>query len=272
MRVFAIKNEYDEKEPVCAYLLYYEISRRFFIEITDNCDEWDVPVFLSSFVKRNIRTVSQKWSRVWVRQRIVPTDRQNLGQILRENGLKSYDEFDLLMLSSGRCAQDDYFLTEISEEMLPFEIKKRRKKLIEDAVALEDNTLLVFFCDGAVKKIRVDGFTDKNPKLRTLFSARPDVFKSVKLQTGGYELYWDENTCISCYELYESGRNVPLTLDDFRAFAECRIITAAEAAEELGCSRQNIDDLVKRGKLKTVKKTEKTTLFLKSDVLKREWK
>lgn len=272
MRAFAIKNEYDDREPVRAYLLYYEISRKFFIEITDGCDEWEVPVFLSSFVKRNIRTVPQKWSRVWVQQRIVPTDRQNLGQILRENGLKSYDEFGLLMLASGRCAQDDYFLTEISEEMLPYEIKQRRKKLIEDAVALDNTNLLVFFCDGSVKKCRAESFIGKASALRALFSARPDVFKSVKLQTGGYELYWDENTCISCYELYEAGKNVPLTLDDFRAFAESRIITAAEAAEELCCTRQNIDDLVKRGRLTPVKKTEKTTLFLKSDILKREWK
>ena len=42
-----------------------------------------------------------------MQQRIVPTDRQNLGEILRDNGLKEYDEFELLMLATGRCAQDD---------------------------------------------------------------------------------------------------------------------------------------------------------------------
>lgn len=45
---------------------------------------------------------------MWVRQRIVPPDRQNIGQILKANGLEEYDEFSLLMFGSGRCAQDDY--------------------------------------------------------------------------------------------------------------------------------------------------------------------
>lgn len=41
-----------------------------------------------------------------MQQRIAPTDRQNLGQILKDNGLDEYDEFQLLMLANGRCVQD----------------------------------------------------------------------------------------------------------------------------------------------------------------------
>ena len=50
-----------------------------------------------------------------------------------------------------------------------------------------------------------------------------------------------------------------------------RVINAAEAAEILGCSRQNIIDLTKRGKLHPIKTSEKSTLYLKSEVLKRNW-
>lgn len=39
----------------------------------------------------------------------------------------------------------------------------------------------------------------------------------------------------------------------------------------LGCSRQNIIDLTKRGKLHPIKTSEKSTLYLKSEVLKRNW-
>jgi predicted DNA-binding transcriptional regulator AlpA len=52
---------------------------------------------------------------------------------------------------------------------------------------------------------------------------------------------------------------------------EYRVITAAEAADILGCSRQNIDDLTKRGKLHPIKSSGKTTLYLKSEILKRNW-
>lgn len=62
-----------------------------------------------------------------------------------------------------------------------------------------------------------------------------------------------------------------MTMDDFRTFASERIINAAEAAEILNCSRQYINELVKTDKLYPIKASEKNTLFLKSEVLKRNW-
>ena len=44
-----------------------------------------------------------------------------------------------------------------------------------------------------------------------------------------------------------------------------------EAAVLLGCSRQYINELVKSGKLRPIKSSEKSTLFWKSDLLKRLW-
>ena len=69
-------------------------------------------------VERHLRKkrINAYWSKLWVQQRIVPTDRQNLGQVLKENGLSEYDEFELLMLAEGRCAQDSYFLAGVLPE------------------------------------------------------------------------------------------------------------------------------------------------------------
>jgi len=67
------------------------------------------------------------------------------------------------------------------------------------------------------------------------------------------------------------GRRIPLTADDFRAFAAERIINAAEAAEILNCSRQYINELVKNDKLHPIKATGKNTMILKSEVLQRNW-
>jgi len=50
------------------------------------------------------------------------------------------------------------------------------------------------------------------------------------------------------------------------------IIDSAQAAEELGCSKQNIDDLVRRGKLTAVKEGQRYRLFMKSDIEQRRWK
>lgn len=48
------------------------------------------------------------------------------------------------------------------------------------------------------------------------------------------------------------------------------LLTTAEAAQLLDCSRQNICDLVRRGSLQPVKEPEKNRLFLKSDAMQRK--
>jgi excisionase family DNA binding protein len=52
-------------------------------------------------------------------------------------------------------------------------------------------------------------------------------------------------------------------------FINENIITTMEVAELLNCSRQNIDDLVRRGKLVPVRKTQRDKWFLKADILAR---
>ena len=98
-----------------------------------------------------------------------------------------------------------------------------------------------------------------------------DQFEHVKMQTGGYGVAWDVNMSISDSMLYRMGKIVPLTAADFRNFVTHRVINATEAAQMLGCSRQNIIDLTKRGKLHPLKTSEKNTLYLKSEILKRNW-
>ena len=122
MKIFAIRDESAEIQVDLAYLLYYELEKRFYIELPENADPWKTPLLLSTFLKKGETSINSYWSKMWVQQRIVPTDRQNLGQVLKDNHLMEYDEFDLLMLSMGRCAQDDYYLVPIDEKDLPEEI------------------------------------------------------------------------------------------------------------------------------------------------------
>lgn len=62
-----------------------------------------------------------------------------------------------------------------------------------------------------------------------------------------------------------------MSLGDFRRFVENRVVNTAEASELLECSRQNIEYLVRRGKLRPVRATPKNKLFLKSKVARRKW-
>ena len=98
MKIFAIRSESMRKAKNLAYLIYYETEKTFYIELPDDADEWEIPLILSSYLKKGERTVNSYHSKMWVQQRIAPPDRQNLGQILKENNLEYYDEFELLML------------------------------------------------------------------------------------------------------------------------------------------------------------------------------
>ena len=270
MKIFAIRDESAGQQTDLACLLYYEKEKRFYIELPDTADEWETPLLLASFLKRGERSINSYWSKIWVQQRIVPTDRQNLGQVLKDNGLTEYDEFSLLMLSMGRCAQDDYYLVPLEEGQVPKQIQKRFARLIEDVVPLAQFELLVFFRDGTVKKCGMEEHFAKDPAFEVL-QRNKEYFNGIRIQPGGHGVEWDENLSISAGALYRSGKKIPLSASYFQNFVMHRVVNVAEAAEILGCSRQNIDYLTKAGKLHPLKSSGKNTLYLKSEILKRNW-
>ena len=70
-------------------------------------------------------------------------------------------------------------------------------------------------------------------------------------------------------ELYEKGILLPLVKSELECFIKDQIINTKDATEILNCSRQNIDDLVKREKIKPIKEWKNNKIFFKSDLLKR---
>ena len=146
MIVFEIRDK-AQKGRLLGYLFYYEKSKRFFSELLEDTDEWTCPFIFSGFVKKGNYSIDSIWSGKFVNQRIIPQDRQNLGSILRENGLKEYDEFKLLQLSEGRCAQDELYLVRIQDKDIIPEVQNRLDKKVLDVMALEDYKALVFFRD-----------------------------------------------------------------------------------------------------------------------------
>lgn len=270
MKIFAIRDESADVQKDLAYLLYYELEKKFYIELPHNADPWETPLLLDSFVKQNETTINSYWSKIWVQQRIIPTDRQNIGEILRDNQLEEYDEYELLTLAMGRCAQDDYYLVPMDEKDLPEEIRKRSATKIEDVLPLDDYCLLVFFRDGIIKKCDLKKHFEKTKRFQILLQ-KSEYFEHFQIQTGGYGVSWDVNMSISDSTLYRIGKIIPLTAADFYNFVTHRVINSAEAANLLGCSRQNIIDLTKRGKLHPLKTSDKNTLYLKSEILKRNW-
>ncbi len=56
---------------------------------------------------------------------------------------------------------------------------------------------------------------------------------------------------------------------ELEQFMANEVVNTAVVMGMLNCSRQNVFDLIRRGKLKPIKETQKERLFLKSDILER---
>lgn len=89
---------------------YDEQSKTYTIDIPENVSYKEAPFMMSLFLKKGIRSVDSEWSMRWVRSRIIPSSRQNIGEILRVNGMRSYDEHKLLLKNEGRSCQDEFYI------------------------------------------------------------------------------------------------------------------------------------------------------------------
>ena len=77
---------------------------------------------------------------------------------------------------------------------------------IKSASALDDHTLIVEFDNNEIKKYDVSPLLSKD-----VFAPlkNPALFKSVKVEQGGYAVVWNSEIDISEYELWRHGQAMP---------------------------------------------------------------
>lgn len=138
---------------------------------------------------------------------------------------------------------------------------------VKDAIPLSDMQLLVFFENDVIKLFDVKPIIKDYPEFEEL--KNEDLFNLVKVEPGGYGISWSSELDCSEGELWENGIDLPITPEFFINFVKYGIINTKDACDLLDCSRQNIDDLLKRKKIFPVKVFQRNKLFLKSDITKR---
>ena len=257
----------EELNRSLGMLLYFEKEKTFLIELKDNLDEWTAPLLFTSFVKRGIYTIPRDACLLWVRERIIPRDRQNIQAILKNHRLKEYDEMALLALSKGRCAQDSICIEK--RETLPNYIERRMQKNLTGMFPSGDRTTLCFFADDTTRRvdlrklISIDG-VDKilNNEL---------LFQSGKIGAAGYYATFNDSIDIPASVLYANGKKLPVTKNDFISFVKNNVLDTKETGVLLGCSRQNISYMIRQNQLSPVKNDVMGNLYLKEDVLKNTW-
>lgn len=268
MRIYALRDEENELAGDLAYLECYERPQSFFFELAPNADPWALPFILYEFAQRGKHTIDALWSLRWVQSRLLPPERQNLGEVLRENDLYEYNELKLIELTRGRCCQDSCVLVPMMERQLPAWYAERVSQRMSDVFALSDYCLLATFRSGEVlwcsAKELLGGRREFSGLLRS-----EEAFLHASLQAGGHGVRWGERLAVSSSELREAGQPLPISASDLLRIVRQASCTTSEAANLLGCTRQNISDLVRRGKLTPLKADGRTQTFLRADLLER---
>lgn len=271
MKIFEILDK--ENNLSQGVLLYYAKSRTFVIELQDSLDEWTAPLLLTSFVKKGIFTIPRKISALWVRERIIPSGRQNIDAILKTHKLREYDEMKFLELSGGRCSQDSLYIKKIFD--LPKYVTDRMRRNLSDCVPCEDHRLLCFFSDGTIGmadlnelSVRAEenvgvAVTEIEKLLRN-----DALYRSGKITAGGYSVTFNDSIDIPAYALYGAGVMIPLRPDDFLSFLKINVLDTTQTCGILECSRQNLAYMVGQKQLAPVKEDVRGSLYLKGDVLR----
>lgn len=250
MKIFEIIDESRDDTQI-GYLFCLEKSREFCIELNPGIRAEDAPLFLASFVNKNIFTIDPEWSRRWVESRVVPTDRQNLGMILRENGMKEYDLLRLLTLGEGRCAQDDCAVRPADERNLPDWVRQRRQRKITFAVRMRRDAVLTAFVEGSMK----------------IYDLNEDAGET-EIFPGGLGLRTEKCGYIPAETIYADGKELPVTSEEFCIAAKAFLLDTTEACSELGCSRQYLDQLVRKNDLRAIKTSGRVRMYSCSDILR----
>ncbi|MCI5622941.1 hypothetical protein [Anaerostipes sp.] len=265
MKSYAIYDEGLDRESAIGYLFYYEKAKSFIIELCKDLDEWDAPLLFQGLVRKGIYTVSRDISLMWVKERVIPSGRQNIGSILKNYKMKEYSEMALLSLSKGRCSQDSCYIAEVSEEKIPETIKDRMRKNVCECFQTEDKQLVCMFKDDTVRKVDLTRLIERYKDILYVLKNK-ELLDSVQVGVGGYSIVFNESIEIQSYDLREIGLLLPLTANDFYNFVSRNIVDATQACEMLQCSRQNLSYLVKEDKIKPVICGTKENMYLRGEL------
>ena len=265
MKIFQIIDR--ETGEVPGTLLYAEKDKAFIVELLEDLDEWTAPLLFSGFVKKGIYTIPRDISLAWIRERIIPSGRQNISDILANQKMKEYDELRFLELSEGRCSQDSLYLKRVDE--IPEYVKERQRHNLTGVFPTAGNSMICFFADGVVKKVDLEKLSDVEGADKPLKNR--ELFESGKVGFAGYFVTFDDSIDIPAVALYEAGETLPLTKEDFVAFVQKNLLDTSEACGLLECSRQNLAYLCGQNRLAPIKEGASGNLYLKEDLLRTRW-
>lgn len=265
MKNYAIYDEQLERTDPIGYLFYYEKAKSFIVELASDIDEWQVPLLFQGLVKQGVYTIPKNIALMWVQERVIPSGRQNIGEILKNHKLKEYSENAMLALSKGRSSQDSCYVKEVYEEEVPVYIRNRWGENVVECFPTEDGDIVCFFQDNTTRVVRLDKLVEKYKELTHVLKRR-ELLESVQVGVGGYSISFNESIEIAVSDLKEVGELLPLKAKDFYGFVQKNVIDTTKACLMIECTRQNLSYLVKEKRVTPIIQGTKENLYTKGEI------
>ena len=263
MKYYEFADSEDRNKRTGAFLAIDDKTGKVYTLLSETGSYKNMPAILAILYEQGRRYLSSYWTNRAIAARVIPPERQNIRDILDIVGVQEYDATALLLFAEGRCCQDGDYLVPVKEEKLPDDIWMMLRKRIDKALVLSDNSLLVSFMDGSVKKY--DANVKKDDRHFGPMLLSEDRFRQFFLDPNGFFICWNEYSEISCFEMYELGEPLPFSRKDIETLFSVNIVDTSLATQTLHCTRQNLS---KKKSPAPVAKFGGTSIYLASDIKK----
>ncbi len=217
MKIYEIRN----KDTIYGYLFSDDNYEEYYIDLVDGLDSY--PVFFDLFIKKRKTTINSYWSKKWVMERVIPYERQNINDILKESKIKYYNELLLFVKCGGKSSMDDNYLKEINDKDIA---KERNDRVIKDFIRISNNKLIVFFKNETV----VLDYLEPINEIPFLSKLSNEIIFNSKYRFD-YEM------------IKKNGKRIDFRYEDLVNYINENIYSAKEVEDELGISKQSVYNL-----------------------------
>lgn len=200
-----------------------------YIELIEGLEEY--PIFFQSFINKEKYTINAYWTYKWINERIVPYERRNINNILKDNKIPYYNELLLLISSKGHSSMDDNYIEEIKEDTLDERMKKRMEFHIIDFIYEVDN-LIVFLKNETT--VLLENIKDKGIPFLSIF---------------GNEIIYNSKSRYDYLYIRDNGKQFPLSYSALINYINKNVVSTKTIVDTYGFSRQYLNSLKKDARI-----------------------
>ena len=240
LKIYSIRN----KEKIYGYLFINNNLDDCYIELIKDLDEY--PAFFNMFALNNEYMINSDWTYKWIKERIIPYERQNINNILKDNRIPFYNELLMLISSKAHSSMDDNYIVKTTYDKIDEKTKNRMNKHILSFIYSKNNNgLIVFFKNGETKFFKIDK-TDDVPFLSPFNN----------------EIIFNVKKRYSYLNLYDNGIDIPLSYNDLKDYINKNVLSSSQVTSEFGFSRQYLNKLKKNNDIESLD----NNLYLRENV------